>query len=286
MSASAPAADLCPSCGHGLPRGARFCPDCGASVEDPVERTMPVEVPPAETGPVPVSFSQAEPRWFGLTPPVFLLAVAGGCFVLALALFASGHWPFGLILLGIAALLLASFLELVRRRPRTAGLWPRADVRARAESTWETWRARLALSSEVHGLQGRLEAVGRERQAALLELGAAVHGADPAGEAAARTRLAELDALVADLRRRLEERVELADERIRQARLPVQETLMVTPNEPSQPYPPPDEGTPPTPAVVPEPGTATVPEPYPPPDEGTPPEPARTPEPQPGGDLE
>ena len=45
---------------------------------------------------------------------------------------------------------------------------------------------------------------------------------------------------------------------------------MVTPNEPSAPYPPPDEGNPPQPAEIPE--------AYPPPDEGTPP----VPEPDPG----
>jgi hypothetical protein len=45
--------------------------------------------------------------------------------------------------------------------------------------------------------------------------------------------------------------------------------VMVTPNEPNAPYPPPDEGDPPTPAEVPE--------PYPPPDEGTPPTPAPDP---------
>lgn len=56
-----------------------------------------------------------------------------------------------------------------------------------------------------------------------------------------------------------------AGERIRRARLAVQETIMVTPNEPHPPYPPPDEGNPPEPAQVPE--------PYPPPDEGTPPAP-------------
>ena len=49
-----------------------------------------------------------------------------------------------------------------------------------------------------------------------------------------------------------------------------------------EPYPPPDEGDPPAPAVVPEPGPAVVPEPYPPPDEGDPPEPAVVPEPAPG----
>ena len=72
MSASAPVADSCPSCGGGLPGGARYCPECGVSVEDPVGTTLRVEVPPEETGPVPVAFSQAEPRWFGLTPPLFL----------------------------------------------------------------------------------------------------------------------------------------------------------------------------------------------------------------------
>jgi hypothetical protein len=42
--------------------------------------------------------------------------------------------------------------------------------------------------------------------------------------------------------------------------------MTIAPNEPSAPYPPPDEGDPPTPAIVPE--------PTPPPDEGTPPAPA------------
>jgi hypothetical protein len=180
---------------------------------------------------------------------------------------------------------MAAFLELARRRPAPVAQWVPGDVRERAQSNWEAWRERLTVSAEVRGLQGRLNAVVGERQGALLELGTAVYGGDAPREEAARARLAELDAVDADLRRQLQERVELADERIRKARLPVEETVMVTPIEPSQPYPPPDEGTPPTPAVVPEPGPATVPEPYPPPDEGTPPEPARTPEPQPGGDT-
>jgi hypothetical protein len=61
-----------------------------------------------------------------------------------------------------------------------------------------------------------------------------------------------------------------AGERIRRARLPVQETVMVLPSEPT---PPPGEATPPVPPQMPE--------PYPPPDEGTPPTPARIPEPSP-----
>jgi hypothetical protein len=72
------------------------------------------------------------------------------------------------------------------------------------------------------------------------------------------------------LRAELDRAVEEAGERIRRARLPVEETVMVLPTEPS---PPPDEADPPEPVIVPE--------PYPPPDEGTPPEPARIPEPGP-----
>ena len=50
-------------------------------------------------------------------------------------------------------------------------------------------------------------------------------------------------------------------------------TAFETPDLPAEPGPPPDEGTPPTPAPIPE--------PYPPPDEGDPPQPARIPEPGP-----
>ena len=64
-------------------------------------------------------------------------------------------------------------------------------------------------------------------------------------------------------------------EHVQDARLQAQPTMVEVPDQPerSPEYPPPDEGTPPEPAVVPE--------PYPPPDEGTPPEPPRIPEPEP-----
>ncbi len=274
MSASAPAADSCPSCGASLPGHARFCPECGVSLEDPVGTTLRVEVPPEETGPVPVSFSQAEPSWFGMPPPLLLLTLAAGCFVLALVLFATGHWPYGLIVLGVAALLLAVFLELARRRPDWAVARRSADVRERAESTLEAWRARAAVSAEVRRIQSGLMVLESERRSALLELGEAVHRGDGTAEAAARGLLDELERRDAELRGQLHERLELAGERIRKARLPVQETMMVTPSEPSAPYPPPDEGNPPEPAIVPE--------PYPPPDEGNPPQPA--PRPDPGED--
>ena len=106
-----------------------------------------------------------------------------------------------------------------------------------------------------------------ERKSSLADLGAAAHAHDGKAEAAARAKLAELDEREAALRSRLDDGLAQAGERIRKAKLPVQDTMMVLPSEPS---PPPGEATPPQPAVVPE--------PYPPPDEATPPQPAPDPD--------
>ena len=84
----------------------------------------------------------------------------------------------------------------------------------------------------------------------------------------------------------LAERLAGADERIRRARLPVQDTLMVTPREAGSAGGEAAAARPEDPGQVPRirlPTRATrlsrpeVPEPYPPPDEGTPPEPAPDP---------
>jgi hypothetical protein len=269
MNASAAAPESCAACGAELPRGARFCPGCGAATE-PNGSTVRAEVPAAETGPGPVSYAQPETRFFGVTPPALLLAVAAGAFVIALVLFVTGQWPFGLILLGLAALLFAAFLELARRRPHSPVTRASMDARERAGSALETWRARAAAAAEVRRIHNGLMLVDAERRTMLFQLGDAAHRGDGVAEAGARDQLAELERREADLRRRLDSRLEQTGERIRRARLAVQDTVMVTPNEP---YPPPGEATPPQPAIVPE--------PYPPPDEGTPPTPAQVPEPGP-----
>ena len=258
MSASPQLTESCPSCGSELPSNARFCPACGATVGEQV------------LGEAPVQYRVSEPRFFGVAPPHLLLAIAFILFVLALVLFAVGHWPYGLIVLGLAALLLAAFLEAARRRPdRTLG---RRTVvaRERAHSAVETWRVRSAAATESRRLRQLLTALESDRRHLVYDLGLAVHLGDAEAQAAIRARLMQLDAHEADVLGQLEASAESADERIRQARLPVEETMMVLPAEP---FPPPGEATPPQPAVVPE--------PYPPPDEGNPPEPAVVPEPTP-----
>jgi zinc-ribbon domain len=267
MSASAPVAEPCPTCGETLPVRARFCPSCGTELDEPTGSTVRAPVPADETGPVPVSIQRVEPRLFGVAPQQLLLALAATALVIAIALFATGAWPYGLILLGIGALLLAAFLEAARHRP-SAAVRRAADARERAHSAWETWQVRAASAAEVRRIQSALAVLESDRRSALLDLGAAAHRGDSTGEATARAALGELDHREAQLRAGLEAAVEDAGERIRKARLPVEDTMMVLPTEPS---PPPDEGTPPEPA--------RVPEPYPPPDEATPPQPAQVPEP-------
>jgi len=265
MSALPVAADSCGNCGASLPANARFCPSCGAQVD--AGETVRAEVPPNETGPVPVSMQRAEPHWFGVTPPVMLLGLAAIAFVVSLVLFGTGHWPFGLILLGVAALLVAAWLEAARRRPHSAITRASVDARERARSSWETLRVRQAAAAEVRRIQSALASLEPERRSAFQELGEATHRGDASAESEARARLTELDRREDELRRALQHAIEEAGERIHQARLPVQDTMMVLPPEPA---PPPDEATPPQPAVVPE--------PYPPPDEATPPPPAPEPE--------
>jgi zinc ribbon protein len=269
VSVSARLAETCAGCGADLPAGARYCPSCGASVGDDGD-TARERVPLHETDRGPVTHEISEPHWFGVAPPHLLLGLAVALFGVAIVLFAIGDWPYGLIVLGVAALVLAAFLEAARRRPERR-LGRRSIVaRERAQSAVETWRVRSAAAADARRLRQALAVVDRDRQALLHELGAAVHRGDARAEGDVRGRLAALDAREAELRTALDATLAGADRRIREARLPVQETMMVLPTEPA---PPPDEGTPPQPA--------TVPEPYPPPDEGTPPQPARIPEPSP-----
>lgn len=276
MNASKATSEACAACGAELPYTARFCPDCGAAT-DPGGSTVRAELPPEETG--AISYVRAEPRLFGVAPPLPLLAIAVVTLVVALVLFVTGLWPFGLIVLGLGALLLAAFFELAGRRPNSALTRATSDARARTGSLLETWRVRAAATADARRIHNGLARVADERRAALLQLGDAAHRADGIAEADARARLDELDRCETELREELDRRLEDAGERIRQARFAVDETVMVTPNEPNAPYPPPGEATPPQPAVVPE--------PYPPPDEGTPPVPAPVPEPgvpEPGPD--
>jgi hypothetical protein len=141
-------------------------------------------------------------------------------------------------------------------------------VRARAGSVLEGLAARGRAGRETVRLRHELVRLHAHRRELLTAFGDAVYrGVD---EEPLRRELEALDERAAALDAELQRLAAETRDRIEKARLAVQETQMVSVPEP---YPPPDEGTPPAPAPVPE--------PYPPPDEGTPPQPARVPEPGP-----
>jgi len=263
MSASPVRENACRSCGAELTAGARFCASCGASVGYP---------PLSETTPGPAVHESVERRWLGIPSRFVLLCLGFAAFGAAIGLLATESWAWGIVLLLVAVLLLAALGEATRR---SGDVWIErssrlaADGRAHAATTAEVWRTRLDAAVTRWRTRSRLDAIAAERGPALQALGDAVWRGDPTAERAARQRLVELEQEAKRIEEQLAERLAGADERIRRARFPVQKTMMVTPNEPSPPYPPPDEGNPPEPAQVPE--------PYPPPDEGTPPTPAPDP---------
>ncbi|HET7567095.1 MAG TPA: zinc ribbon domain-containing protein [Gaiellaceae bacterium] len=265
MSASPLPRTTCPSCGAARPADRADCPACGGPAAD--------HLPPLESVPGPVTRAVAERRWFGIPPAPLLLCLGFGAFGAAVGLFAAGHWPWGLVLLVVAAVLLLGLAELTRtnRLPqadRAALLL--ADGRSRASTASEIWRVRLDGALERRRANAQLENLARERSMLLSELGRAEWEADDAAAERVRSRLHDVEERRARVEHELATTLAEAEARIRQARLPVDQTMMVAPDEiGNAPYPPPDEADPPQPAQVPE--------PYPPPDEGTPPAPAPDP---------
>ena len=258
--------NACRSCGEELAPSARFCPNCGTPVEE--------SAPPLETVPGPVVRGRIEARWLGMPARFLLLCLGFAGLGAAIGLFATGSWVWGIVALLVAAVLLAGLWEATRRAGEGDPWTERSsrlasDGRAHAATAAEVWRTKLDASVTRWRTRSRLDQIEIDREPVLQRLGEAVWGGDSDAEQEARQRLEELEEERRRAEEELAERLAGAEERIRRARLPVQDTQMVSPEEPSAPYPPPDEGDLPQPAEVPE--------PYPPPDEGTPPTPAPDP---------
>jgi hypothetical protein len=245
----------CANCGRRLPKQSRYCPDCGRPVGD--GETKVQELPLEETGPVPVTVTHAERRYYGVTPTALALGLALAAIVAGIVLFATGHWPIALVVLGVGLLLFLVSVE-------TGVFRERAGVAADSFATRGRATTRLlALRRELRRLE-----VARGRL--LYELGVAVYRDDEQAIAVARRRLAELDETWRQREGEMQTVMAQAQDRIRRRRLEVQPTEMV--ELPEDPVAPGEQD--PT-------GPAVIPEPYPPPDEGNPPEPAVIPEPGP-----
>ena len=266
----------CPTCGSPVAKQARFCPQCGTRVGE--RDTQVLETPPVETGPVPVHVTRVEPRFYGVTPAGLVLALTLAALTLTIVFFATGHWPLGLILLGVTVLLALLFLEAARRKPEGAVTRSTAEaldaVRERAGVAAELLATRGRAATQLLVLRRELQRMAQLRQRLLVELGEAVYGGDEQETETARSRVEELDRLAAQREAEMQAVFERAEQRVARRRLEVQPTEVAEqPQQPEPQTPAPGEGNPPEPA--------RIPEPYPPPDEGNPPQPAIIPEPGP-----
>ncbi len=210
---------------------------------DPADDTVRIRLPPTETGPVPVSIVRTDARWFGVPPPLVLLVLVAAALVAGIGLLAAGRWPYGLILLGVAALLGAVFLEVARRRPDSrlarASAGAAIGAQAYARATVESLVARSRAVADTQRARSAQAVVRAERRAALLRLGEAVYRDDDAAVDDARETLAALDRAEEELAERLRSRIAERDARVRSARLSVQQTVLVPPGgEATPPVPP------------------------------------------------
>jgi hypothetical protein len=269
-----PTAAKCANCGRRLGKTARFCPECGTRTELGAGGTAVQELPPDETGRVPVEVVTVEPRFFGVTPPAAVLALAAASLALAILLLATGHLVVGGVLLAVALILLLVFVGLARRLPdnRVARLSQDAlgAVRAKAGFAVEALAAHSSARVELFRLRRELLELAAQRVESARALGEAVYADDTPKSESARARMAELDGLIAAKEEQMQQTAASAMDRIGQARLEVQPTMVEAPEPPSpEPFPSPSE--PPAPVPIPEPtpepseppGPVIVPEPGP-----------------------
>ncbi len=273
-----PAAN-CSNCGARLAKDTRFCHECGVRTPAANDSTAIEEVPPEETGQVPVHKVTAEPRYFGVAPPLALFTLAAAGLVAAIVVLVRGNTIAGALLLVAAALFSTLFVAAARRPPEAAivRFSRRALVRMRDRAGFavEAVSVHSNARRELLRLRHELSDLVAERAEAARTLGEAVYrGADDQAEAA-RNRMSEIDQRLAEKEMEMRTVAAAASERMQRAQLQVQPTAIVEPPQIPEPMPVPSE--PPEPVTVPEPSPvpseppAPVPSPEPIP-EPSPPE--------------
>jgi zinc ribbon protein len=274
------ASTSCTNCGARLPEDSRFCPECGVRVPTGDDATVVEEVPPEETGSVPVHTVAAEPHYFGVAPPLALFALSVASVVLAVVLLVAGSTIIGAVLLVAAGIFLALFVAASKRLPdnavarvsRHAG----RTVRDRTGFAVEAVSVHSSTRREVFRLRHELAALVASRAEAARALGEAVYGGANDEAESARNRMSELDRAIAEKENQMTRVTTAANERMQQAQLQVQATAIVEPPDVPEPMPAPSE--PPQPVTVPEPSPvpSEPPTPVPSPDplpEPSPPQP-------------
>jgi hypothetical protein len=226
----------------------------------------------------------SERRYFGVPPEGVLLVLAVLGMIGAIALFATGLWPWGLIVLGVSLFMVTGFISAQRHSPGEDGRASRAfaSVWSRAGVAKETVAAHGGARIELARLRRDASGLGRVRSERARELGEAVYAKNTTATKELKQQMKEIDDELAAKEAQMAKVTIDAQDRVGKAKLQAQPTQVVGSELPDEapepvpvpePFPPPDEGQPPEPAQVPE--------PYPPPDEGDRPQLPEIPEPSP-----
>jgi hypothetical protein len=263
----------CRTCGSRLPAKSRFCPECGVRTAAGDDVTAVEPVPPDETGPMPVRLQATAPRYFGITPPLAVLALAISSLALGIVLLIAGHVVAAILLFVAAGPFAAVFAATARRLPETAvaRVSTRAlgGIRDRAGFAVETLSAQSGARVELFRLRRELSELVAQRAETARVLGEAVYGGADQEAEQARTRMRELDEALAAKEAEMRNVAAEANERIQRAQLQVQPTAVVpepmpVPSEPPQPVTVPEPSPVPSEPPMPQPLPDPTPEPSPP----------------------
>ena len=221
--------EKCRHCGRELPDDSTFCPACGRRVA-------------AEPRDVPIDVQHAEPKYFGLGPPIFVFVVSLVLLVAGIALLVAGSVALGVIAVVLALCLLPTFIAGARRWPDTtiarAGVSTADRLRDEAGAAAESITAWSRAGRDVARLRKEQFALRRERDAKVRELGVSYYAEDG--------RADELKAEAKELDRRLEQSewelqraVAAARRHTRKERAAVVSTEVIKPQEQEEAQPPP-----------------------------------------------
>lgn len=212
----------CSHCGGALPEDASFCPSCGRRTNAQATREVPIDV------------QHAQPRYFGVAPPIFVLSAALALLVLGIVLLVTGAFAVGVIAIVVALCLLPAFLAGARRWPDTPvaqvgisaadRIKDEAGVAAESITTWG--RA----SREVARLRKEQFRLRRERDTKIRELGVAYYGDEPRAEEL-KAEAKELDRRIEECERSLQRTIAGARRRVRKGRAAVVSTEVIEPEE-------------------------------------------------------
>jgi hypothetical protein len=208
----------CPVCAGVVPPDANYCPSCGLQLADD-----------------DTSYTTASPKLFGVVPPTAAFVLACLLLVGAIAAAVAGSIVFTILLLAAAGAVFVLFYGAAERDPsgRVASAALAGDQRIHGwtTSTGSWARAWTGAARDMVRLKRELRALHGERQRLRPALGDAAYRNDEPAVSSLRARMREIDDAVAARERERVEAVARARTQVDDARVAVQPTEVLAPEE-------------------------------------------------------